>query len=303
MKIAFTGGTGFIGRPLVDRLLAAGHTIILLSRRPEAAPRREGLEASFFDVERPLGAGALRGVSVVIHLAGEPIATRWTPDRKRRIRQSRVTGTLAVVQAAREAGTVGAFLCASGVGYYGARGAEPLTEASPPGDDFLAQVCRDWEGAARSAAGAGIRTVILRLGAVLHPEGGALAKMLPLFRLGLGGRIGSGTQYLSWIHREDVLGLAMHALETASLEGAMNVTAPEPVTNAEFTRSLARALGRPALLKVPAPALRVAFGEMSQTVLTGQRVLPQRATETGYTFRFPGLDGALRHLLIPRVEV
>ena len=296
MKIAVTGGTGFIGGPLVDRLLNEGHAIVLLSRRPGSIARRERLETSFFDPARPLAGSALHESEALIHLAGEPIDVRWTPEKKRRIRGSRIAGTRAVVQAAREAGTVRTFLCASGVGYYGPRGGEPLTESSPPGDDFVAQVCRDWEDAAHDAGAAGIRTVILRFGAVLHPEGGALAKMLPVFRLGLGGRLGAGTQYLSWIHREDALGLTLHALATASLEGPVNATSPQPVTNAEFTRTLAKVLARPAPWSVPAFALRLAFGEMAQMVLTGQRALPRRALDTGYGFRFPELDGALRDL-------
>ena len=303
MKIAVTGGSGFIGRPLVERLLAAGHAVALLTRKPETIARRERLEVSFFDAERPLGARDLRDAEAVIHLAGEPIATRWTREAKRRIRASRIEGTRAVVQASREAGTVRTFLSASAVGYYGSRGAEPLTESSAPGNDFLAEVCREWEDAARSASDGLIRTVILRFGVALHPEGGVLRKLLPIFRLGLGGRHGPGTQYLSWIHREDLLGLAMHALATTALEGPVNVTAPQPVTNAEFTRLLARVVARPARLHVPGFALRIALGEMSRQLLTGQRVLPERARQAGYTFRFPDLEGALRHLLTPRFEV
>lgn len=297
MKIAVSGGTGFIGRPLVHRLRAAGHEILLLSRHPERIVRGDGLEATSFDAERPLDPRALRGAEAIIHLAGEPFLARWTADSKRRIRESRVAGTRVLVDAAREAGTVRTLLSASGVGYYGDRGAEVLTESSSPGDDFLAQVCRDWEAAALQAAEAGIRTVTLRSGVVLHPEGGALRKMLPFFRLGLGGRVGSGAQYMSWIHRQDAVDLAFHALRTPSLSGPLNVTAPQPVTNAELTRKLATALKRPAFARVPMIALRVAFGEMSRIVLTGQRVLPQRAIQSGYTFRFSDLDVALRDLL------
>jgi uncharacterized protein len=299
VKIAISGGTGFIGRPLVERLWAAGHSIVLLSRRPDAAGHGERIEASFFDAARPFSAPGLRGAEAVIHLAGEPIATRWTAETKRRISESRTAGTAAVARAAREAGTVKTFLSASAIGYYGIRGSEPLTESSPPGDDFLARVCRDWEHAALSAAEAGIRTVFLRTGLVLHPAGGALAKMLPVFRLGLGGKVGTGDQYLSWIHREDEVGLTVHALETEAVNGPINLTAPEPVTNSEFAHALARAVRRPAVLSVPPFALRALLGEMSQTVLTGQRVLPKRAGETGYDFRFRVIDAALRHLLQP----
>ena len=200
---------------------------------------------------------------------------------------------------AREAGTVRTFVSASAIGYYGDRGAEPLTEASAPGDDFLARLCREWEEAARPAADGGMRSVILRIGVVLHPEGGALGKMLPLFRAGLGGRFGSGEQYMSWVHRGDVVRLIRFVLENEHVSGPFNATAPEPVTNRAFTRALARSLGRPALLPVPAFALRAAMGEMASTVLGGQRVLPERALKSGFTFEYPALDQALSDLLRP----
>jgi uncharacterized protein len=301
VKIAVTGGTGFIGRPLVERLRASGHEVVLLSRNPDAVRARDGIEASFFDTAQPFAAPGLRAAEAVIHLAGEPIDRRWTAGAKRRIRESRVVGTSAIARAARQSGTVRAFLSASAVGYYGPRGSEPLTESSAPGDDFLAQVCREWELAVGPAREAGIRTVLMRMGVVLHPAGGALAKMLPLFRLGLGGRLGTGAQYMSWIHRADVLGLILHALEVAEVEGPINFTAPQPVTNAEFTRVLAGVLRKPAVMRAPSFALRIALGEMSQAVLTGQRVLPGRAQETGYAFQFRALDSAMRDL-VPRFE-
>jgi uncharacterized protein (TIGR01777 family) len=226
------------------------------------------------------------------------VAQRWTDKARQRIHDSRVVGTRLLVEAMRATGTVRHFVSASAIGYYGAdRGTEPLTETSSPGEDFLARVCREWEAEAREADAAGIRTVLPRIGVALHPEGGALKQMLPLFRLGLGGRMGSGRQYLSWVHRDDTVGLLLFALEQPELRGPLNVTAPEPVTNADFARALGAALGRPAVVPVPAFALKVAVGEMSEAVLGSQRVLPKRAQETGYRFQHPELQEALRSLV------
>ncbi len=279
MKIAIAGGTGFIGRALVQALASAGHDVVVLPRQRDTL-------------------GAL-SPDAVVNLAGENLAQRWTSEAKQRIVESRVEGTRRLVTLAREAGTVRTFVSASAIGYYGDRGAEPLTEASAPGDDFLARLCREWEEAARPAADGGMRSVILRIGVVLHPEGGALGKMLPLFRAGLGGRFGSGEQYMSWVHRGDVVRLIRFVLENEQVSGPFNATAPEPVTNRAFTRALARSLGRPALLPVPAFALRAAMGEMASTVLGGQRVLPERALKSGFTFEYPALEQALSDLLRP----
>ncbi len=300
MKVALTGVTGFLGPALVQGLLERGHTVHVLARDLERAVARlpPGVTGSFFDAATPLAPGALAGAEAVVHLAGEPVAQRWTEEAQKRIRSSRVVGTRLLVEAMRAAGTVRHFVSASAVGYYGSEsGAQPFTEDSPPGEDFLAQVCAGWEAEAREAAAAGIRTVLLRIGVVLHPEGGALKQLLPPFRLGLGGRVGSGQQYLSWIHREDAVGLILFALEHPELRGPMNVTAPEPVTNADFTRALGTALKRPTVLPVPAFALKAALGEMAQVVLGGQRALPKRAQEAGFTFRHPELGEALRSLL------
>ena len=300
MKVALTGASGFLGPALVRLLLERGHGVHVLARDVKRALARlpEGVSGSFFDATTPLSPDALGGAEAVVHLAGEPVAQRWTDEARRRIRASRVVGTRLLVEAVRAAGTVRHFVSASAIGYYGGRrGAEPLTESSPPGEDFLAGVCRDWEAEAQKASEAGIRTVLPRIGVVLHPEGGALKQMLPLFRLGLGGRMGSGQQYLSWVHREDTLQLLLFLLEHPELSGPVNVTAPEPVTNADFSRALGAALGRPAVVPVPAFALKVAVGRMSEVVLGGQRALPQRALGAGYRFRHPELAGALRSLV------
>jgi hypothetical protein len=251
-----------------------------------------------FDATTPLPAQALAGAEALIHLAGESVAQRWTEHAKEHIRDSRVVGTRMLVDAAKEAGTVRHLVSASAVGYYGGRhGAEPLAEDAPPGDDFLAGVSRAWEAEALRAREAGIRTVLLRMGAVLHPEGGALHKMLPLFRMGTGGRVGSGKQYVSWIHREDWLAVVVRALEDAGLEGAFNVTAPEPVTNADFAHVLGEVLHRPAVMHVPGFMVRAAMGEMAKVVLEGQRVVPRRLLEAGFPFRYPDLRSALHDLL------
>ncbi|OJH37352.1 TIGR01777 family oxidoreductase [Cystobacter ferrugineus] len=300
MKVALSGASGLLGPPLVRRLLDAGHTVHVLARDVKRALERlpPGVTGSFFDATTPLSPEALAGAEAVVHLAGEPVAQRWTAAARQRIQDSRVVGTRLLVEALRTAGTVRVFVSASAIGYYGAdRGEEPLTETGTPGGDFLARVCRGWEAEAQEADRAGIRTVVARIGVVLHPSGGALEAMLPAFRLGVGGRMGSGRQYLSWVHLEDAVGLLHHALEREDLRGPLNVTAPEPVTNARFAQALGAALGRPALVPLPSLALRLALGEMSVTALGGQRVLPERALETGYAFRHPELSEALRSLL------
>ncbi|MBX5482681.1 MAG: TIGR01777 family protein [Myxococcaceae bacterium] len=301
MRIAISGGTGFLGRPLVQRLSAAGHECLVLTRHPLAQRSLpHGATPVEFVAGRPLPAERIAGAEAVIHLAGETVGVRWNDEVKRRIRDSRVQGTLELAKAAREAGTVRHFISASAVGFYGNdRGAEALTEESAPGHDFLAEVCREWEAAARTAAEGSdrIRVVTPRIGVVLHPEGGALRQMLTPIKLGVGGRLGTGAQYVSWIHREDLLGLFVFLLEAKDLHGPINATAPKPVTNAELTRAIARKLRRPAIVPVPSLALRALFGEMAENLLGGQRVIPQRAQEAGFTFRFPTLAAALDDLL------
>ncbi|MFL5352874.1 TIGR01777 family oxidoreductase [Archangium sp.] len=299
MKVALTGASGFLGPRLVQRLVDRGHAVHVLARNVARALERlpAGVTGSFYDAATPLSPDALGGAEAVVHLAGEPVAQRWTESARQRIHDSRVVGTRVLVEAMKAAGTVRHFVSASAIGYYGDRGEQPLTEHSAPGDDFLAHVCRAWEAEALEAAAAGIRTVLPRIGVVLHPEGGALAQMLPVFRMGLGGRMGSGRQYMSWVHRDDTLALLLFALERTELRGPMNVTAPEPVTNAEMARAIGAALHRPAVLPVPGFALKVALGDMSEAVLGSQRVLPRVAQEAGFRFQYPEVHAALRALL------
>ncbi|HEY8209478.1 MAG TPA: TIGR01777 family oxidoreductase [Myxococcaceae bacterium] len=294
MHVAVSGGTGFIGRPLVDRLLQEGHQVRLLTRDPRRVLPRPGLQAAAL-----LPAPDLAGCDAAVSFAGEPISQRWTAAAKRRILDSRVQATSAVVEAARRSGTVKVLVSASATGFYGgARGDEPLDEGSGPGNDFTAQVCSEWEEAARPAGHAGLRLAILRIGVALHTDGGALAKMLPPFRLGVAGPLGSGRQWMSWVHRDDVVSLALHALQTPAASGVLNATAPEPVTNADFTKALGRAVHRPTFLRAPAAALRLALGEMSTLLLDGQRVLPRRTLETGFQFAYPTLDAAFAQLFV-----
>lgn len=239
------------------------------------------------------------GADAVIHLAGEPVlAGRWTDEHKRRVRSSRVESTRLLVEAMAAAkARPAAFLCASAVGYYGGRdGGEELDEESSPGDDFLARVVRDWEAEADKATALGVRVVKLRIGLVLGENGGLLGKMVPAFRMFVGGPVGSGRQVLPWIHIDDVVGMILFALDHPEVQGPLNVTAPAPVSMEEFTRQLGRALRRPSLLRVPSPVLRLALGEAAEPMLSGQRALPRAALRHGYTFRHPSLPGALADL-------
>lgn len=292
LKVALSGSSGLIGRALTAFLTTGGHQVIPLVRhRPTPAG------AIFWDPARgELDAGELAWCDAVVHLAGENIAAaRWTPAVKERLRASRVAGTRLIAETlAQMPGPPRTLIAASAVGYYGNRGEEEVDETAPPGEGFLAQVCRQWEDACEPARRAGVRVVNLRLGVVLAASGGALARLLLPFRLGLGGRVGSGRQAMSWISLDDVVGLIHHLL-FSHLHGPVNATAPEPVSNAHFTRTLARVLGRPALFPVPAMAIRTALGEMGQELLLqGARVLPRRAQEDGFTFLDPTLEAALR---------
>ena len=303
MKTVVSGASGLIGSALVPRLTAAGHSVVPLVRR-RLRPNERGVawdpDAGTIDRAALEAAQA----DVVVHLAGENVFGRWTPEKKRRIRDSRVLGTgLLSETLAGLTRRPSLFIAASAIGYYGNRGDEELTEQSTSGDDFLAHVSRDWEAATEPAARAGIRVVNPRFGVVLTPAAGALAKMLPAFRLGLGGPVGSGNQYLSWIALDDALRAIMHLLATASLSGPVNITAPTPVTNRDFAKALGRVLGRPAIVPVPAFALRMAFGAEGAAMLqSGQRVVPTRLLSSGFAFRFPALDPALRHLLAAPVS-
>lgn len=296
MKILVSGASGLVGSALVRHLSARGEDVLQLVRNAA----REGARDVLWNPSKGIeDAGKLEGLDAVIHLAGEPIAEgRWTEDKKRRIRESRVQGTKVLSEAL--AGLTrkpSVFLSASAIGYYGSRGSEILTEESQPGDDFLARVCREWEEATAPAARAGIRVVQMRFGVILSSQGGALAKMLTPFKLGVGGRLGSGRQYMSWIALDDVVGVVDHLLK-ASLSGPVNTVAPNPVTNREFTKALGEALSRPTLFPVPRFALRLAFGEMADVaLLASQRVEPERLKESGYVFKYPELKDALRHIL------
>jgi|SRR5688572_11637970 len=298
MKIVVAGSTGLIGSPLVDALTRQGDDVVRLVRRPMGTAEREAL----WDPERgTIDRAALEGADAVINLAGENVFGRWSGAKKRRIRDSRVGGTRLISETlAGLRQRPATLLAASAIGYYGDRGDETLTERSGSGDDFLAEVARDWEAATEPATRAGIRVVNMRFGIVLTPAGGALGKMLPPFRVGLGGPIGSGTQYVSWIERGDLVRAILHVLHKAELRGALNLTAPTPVTNREFAVTLGKVLGRPAVVTVPAFALRMAFGAEGAAMLqSGQRVLPERLVASGFTFAFQTIAPALRHLLAP----
>jgi uncharacterized protein (TIGR01777 family) len=297
LRIAVTGASGLIGRALVSFLTTGGHTVTRLVRH-----RAQGDEVHWDYLKGRLERSKLEGLDAVIHLAGEPIGARWTRERKRNIRESRSIATRFLAEA------LGwlerppkVLVSASAIGIYGNRGDATVTESSstldaPP--DFLTEVAREWEAATEPARAAGIRTVLTRFGIALSPAGGALQRMLPPFRLGVGGPLGRGEQYMSWIALDDLIGGVHHALMTETLSGPVNLTAPNPVTNSTFAAALGRVLDRPALLPVPAAALKLALGEMAETtVLHGVRVVPERLLASGYAFRYPELEGALRFML------
>ena len=297
MKITISGASGFIGRRLLKALGSGGHSLHVLSRHA-GTNLPPGVRLSVWDpVKAEPPEESLREADAVIHLAGAPVAQRWTEDTRRRIRDSRVTGTRNLVRAmGKLARKPGVLLCASATGYYGSAGDQILTEDSPPGSDFLAALCVEWEKEAQAAEALGLRVVQMRIGVVLDPRGGALKRMLPAFRLGVAGRLGNGKQWMSWIHLEDLVALFGFALENP-IQGAMNGVGPYPVVNADFTRALAGAVHRPALLPVPGFALRLLFGEMAGVLLGSQRVMPKAAEAAGFRFRFPQLAPALEDLL------
>jgi uncharacterized protein (TIGR01777 family) len=297
LRLAVTGASGLIGRALVPFLTTGGHHVV-----PVVRGRAKGRGVRWDYESGRMDTSGLEGLDAVVHLAGENIGARWTRERRRRILESRVIGTRFLAEAlVRLRRPPQVLISASAVGIYGNRGDEPLTEASPTQggpEDFLTEIGRDWEAATEPARAAGIRTVTPRFGVVLTPRGGALGRMLPPFRWGLGGPLGSGRQWMSWVAIDDLVGAIHHALLTESLDGAINVTAPHPVTGREFAAALGRVLQRPAVLPVPAPALRLVFGEMADVaLLSSARVLPARLQESGYDFRNPELEGALRFLL------
>ncbi|MBE7542042.1 MAG: TIGR01777 family oxidoreductase [Bryobacteraceae bacterium] len=278
MRVALTGARGFVGRALTELLQNQGHETKALPRRP--------------------GPADLEGVEAVVHLAGEPVAQRWTAEAKRKIRDSRVLGTRHLVESIKSLEIKPkVVLCASATGYYGHRGDEVLTEESGAGEGFLAETCREWENEAKVLETLGVRVVFVRIGIVLGRGGGALAKMLPPFRMGVGGRLSHGKQWMSWIHREDLTRLMVWALENEEVRGAVNGTAPGAVTNAQFTSVLGGVLRRPAVFPVPEFVLKLVFGEMARVLLESQRVKPEVAEEKGFVFKYPDLEPALRELL------
>jgi uncharacterized protein len=297
VKITISGASGLIGRRLLKLLTMDGHSVSVLSRHA-GMNMPGGVRVSVWDpMKGEPPAESLREADAVIHLAGEPVAQRWNEESKRRIRESRVTGTRNLLEAlAKLSRRPDALICASAVGYYGSRGEEILEESSAPGSDFLADVCIAWEREAQAAEQLGIRAVQVRTGIVLDRRGGALKQMLPPFKVGVGGKLGSGQQWMSWIHHEDLAGIYRFAL-TNPLRGPVNGVAPQPVTNAEFTREMGQALKRPTIFPVPGFALRLLFGDMAEMLLGGQRALPVQAEAAGYRFRYPRLGPALAHVL------
>lgn len=313
MRVTVTGASGLIGRRLVAALRRRGDDVVALGRsrertlealEPQTSAPGGGLQAVAWDpLGGPAPAAGLAGCDAVVHLAGESIAQRWSAAARQAIRASRVEGTRQLVRGLAELAPdrrPSVLVSGSAIGYYGAHGDEPIDEEAPAGSDFLAQTCVAWETEADAAAELGARVVKLRTGVVLDPAGGALAKMLPPFRLGIGGPVAGGGQYVSWIEPDDLVGIVLAALDDGRWRGAINATAPEPVRNRELAKALGHALGRPALLPVPGLALRALYGEMSRLVTTGARVLPARALVGGYEFRHARLEPALRAALSRR---
>ena len=301
MRVTVTGATGLIGPRLVDALKARGDEVTVLTRDPERARTTLG------DVDavawrdpsaEPAPAAALAGRDAVVHLAGEPVAQRWNAASKARILGSREAGTRNLVAGIeRAAPRPAALVSSSGVGYYGKRGDEPVPESTPPGDDFLAGVCVAWEREALAAEALGLRVAIIRTGIVLDAAGGALAKMLPFFKLGIGGPVAGGGQYMPWIHLDDLVGMYLAAIDEPAWTGPLNGAAPEPATNRVFSKVLGRVLRRPAFAPVPRLAVQALYGRMAEIVAEGQRAVPQRPLELGFRFRHPELEPALRDAL------
>ena len=301
MRALVTGGTGFVG----PRLLRMLDRPTIVSRNPDRARQSIGHLAGrivrWDPLEGPPPQEAFEGIDAVFHLAGESVAEgRWTAAQKARIRDSRVVGTRHLVQGIVQAHTKPAVLVsASAVGYYGDRGDEELTETASPADDFLAHVCIDWEKEAMAAAGVGVRVVTARTGIVLGSGGGALAKMLTPFQLGAGGPLGSGRQWMPWVHVADIARLYVHAADTQSIHGPMNAVSPHPVRNSEFTKALGRQLHRPAFMPAPYIGLRILFGEFAKVLFASQRVIPKVALDTGFIFQYPDIAVALKEILAP----
>jgi uncharacterized protein (TIGR01777 family) len=301
MNVTVTGATGLIGTKLVHALRARGDDVTVLTRSPERAQAKLGVEALAWDpLAGPAPAEALRGRDAVVHLAGEPVAQRWNDESRRAILESREVGTrnlVAGLRALAEGERPRVVVSSSAVGYYGKHGDERVPESAPAGDDFLARVCVVWEREADAAAELGARVVKIRTGVVLDKTGGALKTMLPPFRLGAGGPVAGGAQYLPWIHVDDLVALYLRALDDDTWSGAYNGAAPEPVTNKAFSKALGRALHRPAVAPVPAFAIKLLYGDMAEIVTEGQRAVPERALAGGFAFQHADLDEALADAL------
>jgi uncharacterized protein (TIGR01777 family) len=294
MRIGITGGGGFIGSHVTRLACERGHEAIAFSRKPEPMPGFA--EVRRFSTDTPPD---LSGLDAIVHLAGETIMGRWTPAKKRRILASRVEGTRRIVEALNAShGTPAIFVCGSAIGYYGDTGEHEVVESSPPGSGFLAGVSQEWECEAFHASHA--RTVVIRTGLVLGPDGGAMKLIGPVFRAGLGGPLGNGRQWMSCIHVNDTAGIILHAIEQPHIQGPLNAVMPDPVRNSDFTRALARAAHRPAILPAPAFALKLALGELSHLLLDSQRVLPAATLASGYAYRFPTLAAAAEDVFARR---
>lgn len=300
MRTLVTGGTGFIGRHLLPRF---AQPVVLSRRGPRQSSGGEQAGVTCYgwqpDSELP-PAQALDGVDTVVHLAGESIVGRWTAAKKRRLWDSRVAATANLVKAiGQRTSRPRVLICASAVGYFGSRGDEILDETAGPGTGFLSELCAAWEAAASAAAEQGVRVVLMRTGIVLGRDGGVVSRLLTPFRLGLGGKLGDGRQWMPWIHIDDLVRAILLLIDDTALSGPVNATAPHPVTNAEFTRSLGRALGRPTWCTIPAPVVRLALGEFSQVLLASQRAIPTVLARAALTFQFPRLEQALENILQP----
>ena len=293
MKITLTGGSGFIGKRLIARLLAEGHEVHALGRRRPTGD----IGFSQWDAESEhVPPEALDASDGIVHLAGEPVAQRWNRDIKSRIRNSRVVSTHGLVkELSRRVSRPRVIVSASAIGYYGDRGDDVLEESSRPGKGFLADLCLEWEREARAAQQLGLRVVIPRIGIVLGKEGGALKQMLPPFRLGIGGPMASGRQWMSWIHADDLVELILFCLRSDAVSGPVNATSPNPVRNSEFATALGETLGRPAIVRTPVFALRLMLGDAADVVLASQRVLPTALQNAGFEWRHAGIGGALQH--------
>ena len=304
MRVFITGGSGLVGSRLKKRLRDRGDEVVILTRRPESLPKETGVEAVAGDPSKSgPWMGTLKTCDAVVNLVGEGIFNkRWSAAFKDTMTKSRVESTTNVVHALKASpkradGSPKVLVSASAIGIYGPHGDEELTESSAAGSDYLAQLCVAWEKAAREAEPAGVRVALLRVGVVLDKNGGALAKMLPPFKMFVGGPIGSGKQYMSWIHHDDLIGQILFAIDTPNFSGPLNGTAPRPVTNAEFSTALGRVLGRPSFMPTPGFALRLALGEVANVITKGQRVLPKASLDGGYKFRFTEVEPALKEIL------